>query len=416
MSYPWTVKEHVIPASHPRGFRRGVRDPQKSLLRLHVKQYIPISIEAEGDHSKTPDEKAITIIFHHGAGGTKEPYEPFLADLLATSSCPPIRSIWSLDAANHGQSFRLNESEIGDEPHWFDTAHDVKQLINVFQNDMPPPLVGMGFSWGCNSMLLNASWHPRIFQALICMEPTVETGWWHGTYASRNPRILALARRRHKWQSREAARKELATSPIYVRFDPRVFDKVIQYDLTDIPKSEGGGVTFTTPKSQEVAVYARPDPPLPDYPTGEEYETRLQESLMVNGFYRSEVSKVKELIGAIHCKTLLMWSVEDDWLSSVSYRERLKNALGTGLMGGGGKEKGQVDESFVGQGRHTFLFDNPKESGAIVAGWLMKVVWPMFLQEEFERSKEPLPKPRDFQQGWLQRMEEVRPTDMPSKL
>jgi hypothetical protein len=173
---------------------------------------------------------------------------------------------------------------------------------------------------------------------------------------------------------------------------------------------------LTTPKSQEVAVYVRPDPPLPGYPTGEEYQTRLQESLMVNGFYRSEVSKVKEVIGAIHCKTLLMWSAEDDWLSNESYRERLTNAIGTGLMGGGGKEKGQVDERFVGQGRHTFLFDNPVESGAIVADWLMKVVWPMFLQEEIERSKEPLPKPRDFQEGLLQRMKEVRPMTIPSKL
>jgi hypothetical protein len=176
----------------------------------------------------------------------------------------------------------------------------------MFQKEMPPPLVGMGFSWGCNSMLLNASWHPRIFQALICMEPTVEIGWWHGTYASRNPRIIGLARRRHKWQSREAARKDLAKSPNYARFDPRVFERVIQYDLVEIPESEGSGATFTTPKSQEVAVYVRPDPPLPGYPTGEEYQTRLDESLMVNGFYRSEVSKVKQLIGAVHCKTLLM--------------------------------------------------------------------------------------------------------------
>jgi hypothetical protein len=100
----------------------------------------------------------------------------------------------------------------------------------------------------------------------------------------------------------------------------------------------------------------------------------------------------------------------------VSYRERVTNAIGKDLMGGGGKQKGQVDEKFVGRGRHNFLFDNPEESGAIVARWLIKVVWPMFLQDEVERSKEPLPKPKDFQQGFLQRTEEVRSMPKPSKL
>lgn len=412
----WLVKEHVIPASYPRGFRRGVRNPHTSRLRLHIKQYTPQKPKTPGDVPSTFPKEAITIIFHHGAACAKESYEPFFADLLAHPSCPPIRSIWSLDAANHGQSYLLNASEIGDEPHWFDTAHDVKHLINMFQADMPPPLVGIGFSWGCNSILLNASWHPRIFQGLVCMEPTTESGWWHGTYETGNPRIKGLAGRRDRWPSREAARKAFGKSPYYRRFDSRVFEKVLQYDFVDIPDAEGGGVTFTTPKSQELALYVRPDPPLPGYPTGEEYMTRLVESQMVNGFYRAEGSKIKEFMRGIHSKTLLVWSTEDKWLSNAPYRERITTALGTGLMGGGGKERGQVEEKFVEHGRHNFLFDNPSESGAIVANWLSGTIWPMFLKEEAGGLKEPIANSKDFQEGFRQRMENVRPMAKPSKL
>jgi pimeloyl-ACP methyl ester carboxylesterase len=415
-SDPWTLKEHIIPASYPRGFRRGVRDPQASHLRLHVKQYIPNDTEKTDDYSNVSAEKSITILFHHGVGCSKESYEPFFADLLAHPSCPPIRSIWSLDAANHGQSFLLNASEIGDEPHWFDTAHDVKHLINTFQAEMSAPLIGMGFSWGCNSMLVNASWHPRIFQGLICLEPAVETGWWHGFYATGIHGIIGIVRKRDRWPSREAAREAFAKNAYYGRFDARVFEKVIQYDLTDVPEAEGGGVTLTVPKCQEAAVMARPDPPLPGYPMGEEYETRQAESRLIKGFYRSEVSKSKEAMMGIHCKTLVVWSREDYRISDASYRERFTKAIGAGLVGGGGKEKGQVDELFVERGRHNFPFENPQESGAIVANWLKKAIWPAFLQEEENRSDEPVPDPKHFQVGFQQRMKEVRPMGKSSKL
>lgn len=412
---PWTVKEHIISASHPRCFRRGVRDPQASRLRLHVKQYIPqygINASNAGPLSKN----GITIIFHHGVGCSKEPYEPFFADILAHPSCPPIRSIWSLDAANHGRSYLLNASEIGDEPHWFDIAHDIKHLINTFQLEMSPPLVGVAFSWGCNAMLLNASWHPRIFQALVCMEPTIETGWWHGTYDSGSHGVVGVARKKDRWPSREAARTAFAKSSYYGQFDARVFEKALQYDVVQLPDAEGGGFTLATPKSQEVAIMMRPDPPLPGYPVGEDYQTKQEESRILKGFYRSEVSIVKEAIRSISCKTLLVWSRQENSISNEPYRARFTQALGTGILGGGGKGRGQVDESFIEHGRHNFLFDNPMESAAKVALWLNNAVWTTFLQEEDSRSHEPAPHPKGFQQGFSERLKEVRPMGRMPKL
>jgi pimeloyl-ACP methyl ester carboxylesterase len=164
----WTIHEHIIPASHPRGYRRGVRDPQTSRLKLHVKQYVP---------SRPPaSPTAITLIFQHGMppGAAKEPYEPFFWDLISHPKCPPVRAVWALDAAGFGQSFLLNKDVIGDEPQWFDSVEDVRHMINYFQDEMRSPLIGIGQSWGSVAMLVNASRHPRLFQAIILSDPVIE--------------------------------------------------------------------------------------------------------------------------------------------------------------------------------------------------------------------------------------------------
>ncbi len=88
--------------------------------------------------------------------------------------------------------------------------------------------------------------------------------------------------------------------------------------------------------------------------------------------------------------------------------KRITDTIGTGMMGGGVKEKDQVDDKFVEPGRHNVLFDNPQESGTIAAEWLKEVVWPTFLQEEVERSRESLPSSNRLQEGFSQRVKRVR--------
>lgn len=90
----WDVKSHIIPASHIRGYKRGVRDETKHRLQLSVNQYTPT-------HTSEPPTYAATIVFVHGIGSTKESYEPFFANLLKAGL--PIRSIWAADLAWHGK-------------------------------------------------------------------------------------------------------------------------------------------------------------------------------------------------------------------------------------------------------------------------------------------------------------------------
>src|SRR5271170_6534419 len=97
------------------------RDPQTPRLRLHVKQYIPCP---SGTLAETT---AVTLILQHGMppANNKECLEPFIWDLLNQSNLPAIRAIWATDIASFGKSFWLNRDEIGDEPHWFDSARDM---------------------------------------------------------------------------------------------------------------------------------------------------------------------------------------------------------------------------------------------------------------------------------------------------
>ena len=93
-SNKWEIKSHVIPASHIRGYPRGVRDEATARLRLSVNQYIP-------RRSSPASRNAATIILMHGVGSSKESYEPFFASLLETGL--DIRSVWAADIAWHGK-------------------------------------------------------------------------------------------------------------------------------------------------------------------------------------------------------------------------------------------------------------------------------------------------------------------------
>ena len=134
----FNITSHIIPASHIRGFSRGMQDEQNSQLRLSVKHYVP--------KDRKPQIGDPTLIFAHGIGTAKEDCEPFLDELVARI---PIRGAWLCDVANHAASYLLNEHIMGDEPHWLDATRDLLHMVNTFGAQMPPPIYGIGQSWGC---------------------------------------------------------------------------------------------------------------------------------------------------------------------------------------------------------------------------------------------------------------------------
>ncbi|KAL8831594.1 MAG: hypothetical protein Q9191_000774 [Dirinaria sp. TL-2023a] len=383
----WSISEHVIPASHIRGFSRGIRDEQNGRLRLAIKQYTPKA-------RPEPQVGDVTLIMMSGLGASKELYEPFFDELLQRSRLR-IRAIWSMDTAHHGASYVLNEGIIGDESNWFDSSRDLFQMINHFQEHMPPPLVAVGSSWGSVSIVSLAVFHPRLFAGIVLMEPAFAT-----TPAirkidrtdrdiDRSHRAVTMVKRRDIWPSLADARTRLRRTAHFGAFDPRVFERVVKYDLRAASRercAEIGSpdaVTLTTPKSMEIGTMMRPDPPLEGYPEAYDLRNRPEEmdTTIIRGFYRGEVVQVFRDLPYILPDTLYVWGSRS--LGGSSYAKEIVGRTGTGYGGNGGLASGRVQTTTMNETGHSIPLEKPCEAAETVEPWLRQeiVKWDNEAQE-----------------------------------
>lgn len=376
----WDIREHVIPASHLRGFSRGVRNEQTGHLRLAVKQYVP---------RNAPESKAgnATLIMAHGIGSSKESYEPFYDELLNRNL--PIRAVWAMDVAHHGASYLLNEDSIGDDPHWLDSSRDMMQMVNHFQELMPPPLIALGQSWGAVTIVGLSLMHPRLFTGMVFLEPTFATNPHIRTKdrANRMPdrfhRGAAMAKRQDIWPSLAAARERLRANPYYGSFDASVFERVMKHDFRPASAercAEVGSVdavTLVTPKAMEVATMMRPDPPLDGYPEESDLRNRPDDidTTIVQGFYRGEVVKMYEDLPCILPSTLLVWASKS--LAGTGYAQDITNRIGIGYGGNGGVAAGRVKSVDIPNVGHPLPLEKPGVVAKVVSEWLQNelVTW-----------------------------------------
>lgn len=362
----WTIIPHVIPASHIGGFSRRVRNEQTDHLQLAVKQYVP--------RNRRDTAHGITLIATPGAGQSKELFEPFFDELLRCGL--PLRCIWTFDAVHMGASYVLNEQIIGDEHNWFDYSRDLVQIINHFQTEMPPPIYGIGTSLGCVAATMASISHRRLFTGIISVEPVFGTGNNLGSWLNklkrspRKHRAWLMMKRRDFWPTRDEARRSFSANPFFKRFDPKVFEKVIQYDLRDCPTPEHPrGVTLTTPKSLELASILLPDPPFDGFSPGPEYVPGGN-NILIPGFYRGEVEFIVRALPSIYSPTLYVWGEQSD-IGMSDYATRVVDTTGTGIEGAGGRASGQVESVYVDAG-HDITLEQPKKAAEAIAAWIRK--------------------------------------------
>lgn len=154
-------------------------------------------------------------------------------------------------------------------------------------------------------------WHGTV------IEPVFETGYRFQRYGVEKPkehsqhRMPLQARRRDTWKAREEAAAKLRRTAYYAVFDPRVFERVVKYDLRDMPTQQHPhAVTLTTPKAQEVYSYARPDPPFPVHEAAPDHNARPENTVVVLGFYRGEVKHLKRVLPQTLPSILYLWGAE----------------------------------------------------------------------------------------------------------
>ncbi|KAF2491918.1 alpha/beta-hydrolase [Lophium mytilinum] len=405
----WVVTNHVIPASWPRGFARGVRDEESGRLRLAVNEYVPRA-------NMSPQPGDVTFLFAHGTGSTKESYEPFFDDVL--TRFPRIRAIWAFDIAWHGASYLLNEHVIGDEPDWFDCVRDILHIANHFQRDLHQPMVGMGQSWGCFNILLAAVHNPRIFAGIIALEPVLVTGYKTGP-----PHMhiaFLMMKRRDRWLSREYAKRALRKSPYYAVFDDRVFDQIIRYDLRDVPlepqtaqgasaaSSVAPEVTLTTPKAMEAYTMMRANPPLPGYPPGPDHNPNhsSHSTPVIPGFHRAADTEAHRHVPHVLPPVLYVWGSRSYIAKLPGYRQMLVEQTGIGPGGSGGAPAGHVTETVIGDCGHCLPFEKPHETAKALQPWLKQHV-DVWGKHRRERKKEGPYWTDTINPGWIERASKI---------
>ncbi|KAI8952924.1 Alpha/beta hydrolase family-domain-containing protein [Xylaria longipes] len=401
-SFPFHIKEHVVPGQHIREWARATANSQDDVLNIHVKQYTP-------KDNPSPQPGDVTILAAHANGFPKELYEALWADLHAQAASGGgfrIRGIWIADASNQGYSGEMNEARLGDDPCWHDHTRDLLHLTNVFRDQMPRPLVGVGHSFGANIMTHLSLLHPRLLTSLVLLDPTIvaldaSRAAGPGTTPAR-----ASTFRRDVWPSKQEAVESFRRSPFYRSWDPRVLEAWNQNAIRELPtplypelpasastkspsdpgKPTAPGATLRTTKHQELFTYLRPlwphitadhstSPPsytvsksgAPDYDPS--LASQTLEAAKVFPFYRSEGGIIFNALPAVRPSVLFVHGSTSE-VSEPDVRAARLARCGIGMGGSGGVKAGRVAEVlFEGKG-HLFPMEIPAETAEHAARWI----------------------------------------------
>ncbi|KAI1609561.1 Alpha/beta hydrolase family-domain-containing protein [Exophiala viscosa] len=339
------VIEHVVPAQHTRHWPRGTDVGYENTLRIAVKQYVPKS-------NNTPQIGDVTFIAAHANGFPKELYEPLFEELQVNLSTlgRRIRGIWIADIAHQGQSGILNEEALGNDPNWWDFARDLLFLINQKQDQMPQPLVGIGHSMGGSQLAQLALIHPGLLQALILIDPVIQTENPSKAFAK------ASTYRRDLWPSRTAAAQSFASSRFYQAWDRRVLERWVKYGLRDLPTElypeRGDGqeppVTLTTTKAQEVFSYLRPkyygSSGIASEDDRDVYGDMHPDDVEKEyPFYRPEPAEIFRRLPELKPPVLYIFGKSSE-LATPTLRRKKMETTGIGVGGSGGERAGRVKE------------------------------------------------------------------------
>ncbi|KAM0331287.1 hypothetical protein ACHAQA_002957 [Verticillium albo-atrum] len=359
------VQEHTIEASHVREYARATANAQDEKLLLHVKQYVP-------KDNTEPHKGDVTLIGGHANGFPKELYEPLWEDLYheAKSRNIRIRSIIIADAAWQGKSGLLNEEALGNDPSWLDHARDILNVINVLRP--PPPLIGLGHSFGGSILANVALMHPRLLTSLVLVDPVISR--FASTPGPGGP-ATASVRRRETWKSREDAEQAFKRSPFYKKWDPRVLDQWVKHGVRDVPGQDT--VALTTNKHQEIFTYIRPSWEAYD-PKGQnitqphlvpDLDPSLNNNWPTYPVYRPEGPQTHASLPKLRPSVLYLFGGKSD-ISTPELQAEKMDLTGTGVGGSGGSKAGRVKSIIHEDSGHLVALEAPKFCAAAATEWI----------------------------------------------
>lgn len=361
---------HTLRCAHTRDRPASVELGKENSLSLDVKQYIP-------KDNPDPQPNDVTLIGAHANAFPKEIYEPLWDDLYEALKAQGrnIRSIWIADQYNQGYSGMMNSDRLGPDPSWWDHGRDLMYFINQFQDDIPHPIIGIGHSMGGTQLTHLALMHPRLLDALVLIDPVIQTENPSRPYA------LASTYRRDLWPSREEAEKGFKSSKFYQKWDPRALQCWIEHGLTENlaerysedhlsnDTSSNPHVTLTTTKAQEVYNFLRPA-----YQEDRLLFARSREEEVhpddIDDFpmYRPEPAIIFRDLERLAVNTLYIFGETSDLSKPEAMKQKI-DATGVGPGGSGGKAAGKVEEVVLDCG-HLVPMERPQDCATAIAGFV----------------------------------------------
>jgi len=220
-----------------------------NMMLLPWSHLTPEGFTLRGWHSP-PSGKPL-LHFLHGNGFCSRSYEPMLTQLA------PQFDLWLSDVQGHGDS-DIGERFLG----WNRNAELALEALHAQgQAFKGVPHFAVGHSFGAVLSALLLAAHPRAFQKAVLLDPVfmspamimgLSVAELTGT-ASLTPLARQAARRRHHWESRDAAFAALHGRGTYKGWTDEALRAFITHALRDAPQ---GGVELKCPPSREADIFA----------------------------------------------------------------------------------------------------------------------------------------------------------------
>jgi pimeloyl-ACP methyl ester carboxylesterase len=281
-------------------------------------------------------------------------------------------------------------------------------MVNMFRDQMPRPIIGVGHSMGGCQLANLALLHPRLFESLILIDPVIQGKV--SLLGNVSP-AFASAKRRERWPSREEAIKSFKKSKFYQSWDSRVLDRWVQYGLRDVPTklfpdAKAPEVTLTTTKHQEVMTFLRPnfaarpgdvDESSADFTTSNPKVNRRThtdlnpDSEPQSPFYRGESTIVFNQLPHIRPSVFYIFG-EKSFLTNDAIIEEKMRLTGSGVGGSGGRDEDRVANVMVKDAGHLIPMEKVEESADHISKWVQKEMvryqdWEKKTQQEWGPKK-----------------------------
>ena len=185
-------------------------------------------------------------LFHHANGFGAALWAPVVEHLGARFR------VFALDARGHGRSSKPE----GDASYaWKTLALDIGVAADwvIDQCGSDALELGVGHSFGGTLTMAAAAARAGRYRRALLVDPVIlPPGVSDSLPAGESPMVMRARRRRHHWDSREAAREFFAEKPLFADWTGRALDVYVAEGLVD----SDDGVELACPGRAEAAIFA----------------------------------------------------------------------------------------------------------------------------------------------------------------